>query len=219
MCKKQACVLLQLVIIPCLPKSTKEESGAWRRGEEAVGEWKPWGARYSPSPYPIFFCFQITRINKLIISVVLVMGCSLLAASYNTLVTFIIFRDVLCRTLNQGVLGDALCKGSRDIHLPFQMFIFLSIIPGFYAVFIFFLLTYFPPFFPYIQILLLSSFCSGCTHPVEHSIKVQEYFGSTHSCSSLSLQPDIFSVLSHLEGQNRRLLRAHVWLVTGGAAS
>lgn len=86
----------------------------------------------------------------MIISVVLVMGCSLLATSWNMLVTFIVFRDILCRTLKQGVLDDALCKGSRDIHLlPFQMFIFLSVIPGFYAVFIFFLLTFLCSFLTY----------------------------------------------------------------------
>ena len=145
MCKKQLFVLLQLVVIPCLSKSKKRESCACRQGEEVAGEWKPRGARCSPSPYHIVFCFQLTRINKLIISVVVVMGYSLLATSYNMLVTFIIFRDILCGTLKQGVLGNALCKDSRNVHLlSFQLFIFLSVISGFYAGFILFLLTYFP---------------------------------------------------------------------------
>lgn len=145
MCKKQLFVLLQLVIIPCVPKSKRQEPCTCHREEEAAGEWKPWGARCSPPPYHIVFCFQLTRINKLIISVVVVMGYSLLATSYNMLVTFIIFRDILCETLKQGVLGNALCKDSRNVCLlPFQLFIFLSVISGFYAGFLVFLLTYFP---------------------------------------------------------------------------
>lgn len=93
----------------------------------------------------LFSGFQLTRINKLIISVVVVMGYSLLATSYNVLVTFIIFRDTLCGTLKRGGLGNALCKGSRNVRLlSFQLFIFLSVVSGFYVVFIFFLLTYTP---------------------------------------------------------------------------
>lgn len=115
------------------------------------------------------------------------MGYSLLATSYNMLVTFIIFRDMLCGTLKQGDLGNALCKDSRNVHLlSFQLFIFLSVISGFYAVFIFFLLTYFPlcSFPTYIFSFLppslsdflvsvryftsmFSSSCSACTHSVE----------------------------------------------------
>lgn len=139
--------------MPCLPTRETQEPRVRGRGEEAAGECKPWGARGSPAPYHIVFCFQLTRINKLIISVVVVMGHSLLATSSNVLVTFITFRDILCGTLKQGVLGNAFCKDSRNVHLlSFQLFVFLSVISGFSVGLIFFLLTCFPlcPFLTYI---------------------------------------------------------------------
>lgn len=125
MCKKQLFILLQLVIIPCLPRSKKQESCAWHWGGEAAGEQQPWGAR-GAHPLPMLFCFQITRINKLIISVLVVMRFSLLATSYNVPMTFIIFRDILCGTLR---------RGQQECTWSFiQLFIFLSVFSGFYGV-------------------------------------------------------------------------------------
>jgi len=146
------------------------------------------------------------------------MGCSLLATSCNMLATFGIFRDVLCGTLKQGVLGNALCKDSRSVRLfSFRLFISLSVISGFYAVlfsffydislFVLSFHTFAPSFLLILRICfsllntfhpMFSSSCSACSHAVEESsIKVQEYFGSLYSCGFFSLQPNIRSELSY----------------------
>lgn len=191
MCKKQLFILLQLVIIPCLSRSKKQESCAWHWGGEAAGERQPWGAR-GAHPLPMLFCFQITRINKLIISVLVVMRFSLLATSYNVLMTFIIFRDILCGTLR---------RGQQECTWSFiQLFIFLSVFSGFYGVGFFpscnlsqcSFLTLSPCFLLLLVIFLFlsntfhalfSSPCSACTH---ESRKVQEHFGFSYSCALLT---------------------------------
>lgn len=107
----------------------------------ALGGGSSWGtkasgSKRSPSPSHVIFCFQITRINKLILSVLVLMGFSLLATSYNVLVTFIISRDILCGTLRQG--HQAYTRSS------IQLFIFFSVFSGFYvAGFFFFCLSLF----------------------------------------------------------------------------
>lgn len=140
----------------------------------------------------MLFCFQITRINKLIISVLVVMRFSLLATSYNVLMTFIIFRDILCGTLR---------RGQQECTWSFiQLFIFLSVFSGFYGVGFFpscnlsqcSFLTLSPCFLLLLVIFLFlsntfhalfSSPCSACTH---ESRKVQEHFGFSYSCALLT---------------------------------
>lgn len=178
----------------------------------ALGRGSSWGtkalgSRMNSSPSHVVFCFQITRINKLIISVLVLMGFSLLTTSYNVLVTFIIFRDTLCGTLRQGQ-QEFLCSF-------IQLFIFLSVFwEDFTQLSFFLLLTYLsvlflPTLSPCFLLLLVislflsntfhalfSSPSSACTHG---SRKVQDSFGSSYSCRCFAhLQPNIFSELSHL---------------------
>lgn len=176
----------------------------------ALGRGSSWatkalGSRMNSSPSHVVFCFQITRINKLIISVLVLMGFSLLTTSNNVLVTFIIFRDTLCGTLRQGQ-QEFLCSF-------IQLFIFLSVfLGGFYVVeFFFLLLTYvsvlfLPTLSPCFLLLLVislflsntfhalfSSPSSACTH---ESRKVQDSFGSSYSCV-LHTYSQIFSLSFH----------------------
>lgn len=188
MCKQQLFILLQSVIIPCLSRSYRQESCV------ALGRGSSWGtkalgSKMNSSPSHIVFCFQITRINKLIISGLVLMGFSLLATSSNVLVTFIIFRDTLCGTLRQG---------QQEFTWSFiQLFLFLSVFLGFYVVGFFLLLlthlsvpflhTLSPCFLLLLVIFLFLSntfhalFSSHCSTFTHESRKVQEYFGSSYS--------------------------------------
>lgn len=132
-CKKQIFVLLQsLFPVYQRVKGKKLVPGT---GSRAGSEWRPWGARAGPSPYHIAFCFWLTRINKLIISVVVVMGCPLLATSPYEPVTFVIFTGILFRALMQRDLGDALCKDGRNVKPSFQLFVSLLFLEFMYFFF------------------------------------------------------------------------------------
>lgn len=142
----------------------------------ALGRGSSWGmkalgSKMNSSPSHVVFCFQITRINKLIISVLLLMGFSLLATFYNVLVTFIIFRETLCGTLRQG---------QQEFMWSFiQLFVFLSVFFRNLCSWVFFLLlTYLSVLFLhtlspcFLLLLVISLFLSNTFHAL---------FSSPHS--------------------------------------
>lgn len=139
-CKKQIFVLLQ-TLFPAYQrvKGRKPVPGTRSR---AGWEWRPWGAQAGPSPCHIAFCFLLTRINKLIISVLVIMGCPLLPTSPYEPVTFVIFMGTLCGALMQRVLGDALCKDSRNVKPSFSCLCLLFLELMYF--FLLCLLMYFP---------------------------------------------------------------------------
>lgn len=164
----------------------------------ALGRGSSWGtkalgSKMNSSPSHVVFCFQITRINKLIISVLLLMGFPLLATSYNVLLTFIIFRDTLCGTPRQGqqefmwsfvqLFFSPLCF-FRIVQLSFSLLLtYLGVLS---------LHTLSPCF---LLLLVVSLFLSNTFHALfsspqsshtHESRKVQDYCESSYSCVLLS---------------------------------
>lgn len=168
-------------------------------------EWRPWGAQAGPSPS----CFRLTRMNKLIISVVVIMGCPLLPTSPYEPVTFIIFMGILCGALMQRVLGDPLGKDSRNVKPSFsclsllflEFMYYFSSVPFNVFPSLFFPAMYFLLCFFFLH-LILSILCFLppvlFAHIHNRRIKAQKYFRPPHSYALLNQLPCFLTTFSHL---------------------